>query len=700
MGRRPGLRGAGRAAEGELAVCFIAFDRPRYFRQVLESVAGQRDAGPLAVYCFLDGAVNPFSGLCRGSPAGIRRSAELFRRVFPSGELHASPHNLGVALNFDRAERHVYDIRRHDYAVFLEDDLVLQPHYFRNIRAMIARFGSNRRIGMFNAYGDHDASLADQERNRHRIKPMGHLWAFCLPRARWIEREVYYAEYLAYIRHVDYPMRSDRWIQQTLYRRWGGGPMATSQDGAKTLAMLRAGQVILSTYTNNAWYIGSRGTHCSPELFARDGYPERKKLTFPEPESRFEAGEARLDEIERSLRRGFLRPNVRAALAGRGARSGKTASPRVGLRGDWHSPSGFGEAARGVFRALKSAGLARIAVSVPKDPIQQQRLWRGKVSRGRGRADLWIHLLPPEYFDLRLPGKHAGFFVWETDRLPAKVSGCDWAKALSKLDEVWAPSSFVAEVLQGGGVTAPIRVVFLPVDTARFAPGPRRPPAIDLPPGFDPTWTVILYAGTWDARKRPDILVRSFCRAFTGKDNALLLIKSYLTGDASRDRQILERWISESREGGAHVRLVPGVVSAAKMADLFRFAAAFATASRGEGYCLPAVQAMSLGKPVVAPGWSAFRDYVTLPVDYRLRRIPAGVALPGYSSDQRWAVVDEDDLSAKLRWVHENRDAARRLGNRGREWVLENASLSAVGRRLSERIRSLCADPGHTVRGR
>ena len=359
--------------------------------------------------------------------------------------------------------------------------------------------------------------------------------------------------------------------------------------------------------------------------------------------------------------------------------------PRVAIRGDWYSPSGFGQAARGVYKALESTGLRPMAALVPKDAIQDKRLWRDEVSLRRGPADLWIHHGPPELIDFSLPGKHSGFFFWETDRLPGGT-----AKILSNLDEVWAPSTFVAEVLGKSGVTAPIVQISPPVDTELYRPGARRTPSIEVPDGFDPSWTVFLYVGTWDPRKRPDLLVRSFSRAFSRRDRALLVLKSYVTGNPAKDREILGHWTAQSRESDAHVTFIPEVLSPTEMADLFRFATAFATASRGEGYCLPAVQAMSCGNPVLASGWSAFADYVGVPVNHSVEPIPSEVALPGYSPDQRWAVIDEADLTRKLRWVHEHRDQARALGQKGREWVLENASMSVVGRRLTSRIQDLC----------
>lgn len=372
---------------------------------------------------------------------------------------------------------------------------------------------------------------------------------------------------------------------------------------------------------------------------------------------------------------------------------GGSSSPQVheiAIRGDWHSPSGFGEAARGVYKALKSAGTDPVAVQVAKDAIQDRKLWNGDVTLAGTSAELWIHHLPPDLMELDLSGKHASFFFWETDRLPEGAEEHHWGPILSRLDEIWTPSAFVTEVLERSGVSAPLYQIPAPVDTDLFSPGARRPLAgLELPEGFDPAWTVFLYVGTWDPRKRPDLLVRAFSGAFSDRDPALLILKSYITGDPHHDGSILEKWVAGARRGSGYVRTLPGVLPPSQMAALFRFSTAFVTASRGEGYCLPAVQALSTGRPVLAPGWSAFQDYPILSVDYRLAHVPEGIALPGYSPAMRWAEIDEIDLARKLRFIHEHRNDMRGLGKKGRDWVLQNAAPSVVGRRLLSRIERL-----------
>lgn len=358
--------------------------------------------------------------------------------------------------------------------------------------------------------------------------------------------------------------------------------------------------------------------------------------------------------------------------------------PEVTLRGDWRSPSGYGHAARGLFRAIQAAGSHPAAVWAVKDAIQEVQFWQEPTKLWQESSEVWVHVSPPDLVDLSLQGKHVSTFFWETDQVPQR-----WRDILRGLDEVWVPAGFLPRVLRESGVETPSYVCPLPVDTQDFSPGARRLTCVQPPPGFDPTWTVFLFVGTWDPRKRPDILVKAFSRAFTSADNALLIIKSYMTGERSRDDRILADWIAQAKEGDAHVRSVGGIHSHASMLELFRAATAFVSASRGEGYCLPAVQAMSCGQPVVAAPWSAFSDYVSVPVAYKLEQVPKNVGLPEYSGDHHWAVVNEDDLAAKLRWVHDHRAEVALLGKTARAWVLEHASPSVVGQKLIERMSRL-----------
>ncbi|MGH7144008.1 MAG: glycosyltransferase family 4 protein, partial [Planctomycetota bacterium] len=147
-----------------------------------------------------------------------------------------------------------------------------------------------------------------------------------------------------------------------------------------------------------------------------------------------------------------------------------TSATAVAYRADWHSPSGFGEAARRMGLALDAAGIDWTPVGVAKDRIQRPDLFRPVVHRDLPPAACFIHHLPPDFYDLRPPGRHIGVFAWETDRLSSRdiPGGRAWIEALNRLDEVWVPSQFLLKVLTDSGVRTPAFVLPHPIDTAFY----------------------------------------------------------------------------------------------------------------------------------------------------------------------------------------------------------------------------------------
>jgi glycosyltransferase involved in cell wall biosynthesis len=97
------------------------------------------------------------------------------------------------------------------------------------------------------------------------------------------------------------------------------------------------------------------------------------------------------------------------------------------------------------------------------------------------------------------------------------------------------------------------------------------------------------------------------------------------------------------------------------MVKLYRMNTAYVSGSRGEGWGLHLIQSMSVGCcPIAARfgGQSEFFDSsVGRPVRYKQVR-----ATGDYAGMGSWAEIDEDSLIQEMRWVYENKLAARKLG--------------------------------------
>ncbi len=275
------------APGGRCPIVVLSFTRPDYLRPVLESLVAQQGCALAGrpVLLFQDGERNAFSGRRHGRAELIAQCVALFRALVPHGVVMASEGNLGVALNFERAERFVFEETGAAAAIFLEDDLVLSPHYIATLDGLLATHAADERVGYVAAYGDHRVALAEQRENPSRLTAMHHNWGFALTRRQWLRMRPRMADYLDLVRHVDYRQRDPEAIHQ-LYARWGFGRNPTSQDAAKTMACIATGAIKLKTRACLGRYIGERGLHMSPAVFEQRGFA-RTEL-FPDRVAEFE----------------------------------------------------------------------------------------------------------------------------------------------------------------------------------------------------------------------------------------------------------------------------------------------------------------------------------------------------------------------------------------------------------------------------
>jgi hypothetical protein len=266
-----------------IAIVIMSFDRPHYLEQVLQNVVTQvpfRNARP-DFFLFQDGSASERTGAVCGDPEKLSLAQELFARYIPQGTIFASPYNLGVALNFDRAETTIFEKLHYESAIFLEDDLLLQTSYFRIMEQLLEIAAERNDIGMVSARGYRNATpLAEQRRRSGEIRLMDeHNWAFGIHREAWSARNQVLRPYLELMTSIDYRKRDKgemkaklAALQKSLSRHGRG--YLTSQDSMKNLAFELLGRHRITTFTNNARYIGKVGLHCNEEKFTARGHHE------------------------------------------------------------------------------------------------------------------------------------------------------------------------------------------------------------------------------------------------------------------------------------------------------------------------------------------------------------------------------------------------------------------------------------------
>jgi glycosyltransferase involved in cell wall biosynthesis len=109
---------------------------------------------------------------------------------------------------------------------------------------------------------------------------------------------------------------------------------------------------------------------------------------------------------------------------------------------------------------------------------------------------------------------------------------------------------------------------------------------------------------------------------------------------------------------------------------------------RAEGLGLTMAEAMLLGKPTVATGYSGNLDFMTSDNSYLVRydRVAMDRDYPPYPAGCVWARPCEEHAAERMRHVYRNRTEAAAVAARGRDTVAGFLSPAAAARRMSARL--------------
>jgi hypothetical protein len=228
-----------------------------------------------------------------------------------------------------------------------------------------------------------------------------------------------------------------------------------------------------------------------------------------------------------------------------------------------------------------------------------------------------------------------------------------WAESIRmNVDEVWAPSEYVRRAYIESGVAEElVHVVPNGVDLDRFTPDG---PAWELPGARG---TVFLFVGGTIARKGIDILLQAYAREFTAADDVTLVLKGFGAGSFYRG-QTNENMIEsfEAIPNRPDVVFLDEEVPFERLPSLYRAASAVVQPYRGEGFCLPALEALACGVPVIVTDGGPTDDFTSEECAWRIPSLRVPVD-PDVFAEQELTLVpgayvlepDVQGLAAALR---------------------------------------------------
>lgn len=262
---------------------------------------------------------------------------------------------------------------------------------------------------------------------------------------------------------------------------------------------------------------------------------------------------------------------------------------------------------------------------------------------------------------------NVGFFVWE---LP--VLSRIWTRALEFFDVLVAESNFIRSAFENAVSNVPtvsaVHPLALPENVrpnrARFG----------IPEGA--VALVCIVDPTSDPeRKNPFAAIEAFRSAVEQDQRAWLVVKVNNATHKGKDQllipEIRARCLSHPR-----IRLIEENLQYEDVLSLYASCDVFVALHRSEGFGLGPLEAMALGKPVIATGWSGNMTYMTHDnaclVRYKL--IPAAGRMPVYTRqflgvDAWWADPDIEHAAAWIKRLVTDPQYRAAMGARAAESI-------------------------------
>jgi glycosyltransferase involved in cell wall biosynthesis len=284
------------------------------------------------------------------------------------------------------------------------------------------------------------------------------------------------------------------------------------------------------------------------------------------------------------------------------------------------------------------------------------------------------HLTP----HLRPDAKRICIPFWELSRYPDI-----WLTNLRAMDEVWAPSRFIAKSLQS---ELGEKAIYMPVALEFAVPAPLPRAKFHLPSDR------FLFFFAFDflsfvERKNPRATIAAFRMAFPKHGRVGLVLKC-VNGAAAPDK------FSSFRKEFARdpdIFLIDETLTRGDTLALIASMDAVISLHRSEGFGLLIGEAMLLGKPVIATDYSASQDLLSpltgYPVKFDL--IPVRSGQYPFAEGQIWADPDIEHAAVLMRNLCDDPAQAAVLVRQARDYMKANFSYKNVGLAQAKRIRGM-----------
>lgn len=358
----------------------------------------------------------------------------------------------------------------------------------------------------------------------------------------------------------------------------------------------------------------------------------------------------------------------------------------VNMSGLFNAEIGFGEAIRNNLKALKKVG-------IPAKPINfnmelSHRLNENSVNFDDNSNDYPVNIVhvnmdsiwsflkekSSDFFENKY---NIGYWAWEMEEFPDEYN-----EYFKYYDEIWTCSRYCLDSISLKS-DIPIINIPHPIDIKDS----------DINENFDTGLSSDFYHflfvfdyNSLIERKNTLAVIDAYEKAF-GKNNTnvKLVLKTSIPGHhlSKSRKKVMDRIGSNSSIIYKEEMLRRGDLLA-----LMNKADCYISLHRSEGFGLTMAEAMALGKPVIATGYSGNLDFMNVNNSFlvKYKMIKHEYDLSVLPKNNYWSDPDTDHAAELMTFVFENKDHAKAIGQKAKEDIQSYFSLDAIGLKMKKRL--------------
>lgn len=190
-------------------------------------------------------------------------------------------------------------------------------------------------------------------------------------------------------------------------------------------------------------------------------------------------------------------------------------------------------------------------------------------------------------------------------------------------------------------------------------------------------------------RKNPEGTLDAFNLAFPKHDKKIKLVIKSIGYDRSPD--LVKRLQDKIHALGLqnNVILIDQNLTDYEVYSLINACDAYVSLHRGEGLGLGMMEAMYLGKPVIATNYGGNTDFTkpdtALLVDYKMVT-PQEIDLDAYKYVEKWPEPNVETAAKHMRHLYKNKTASQELGKKAKCFIEENFNSDKFNKVIKEEI--------------